>query len=570
MIDIAMYSTKRLSLFVISTFITLLSTAQSPTSFFQNSLYSSPKREVRAVWLTTIGGLDWPHSYARNTYSIEQQRQELRTILDKYRRAGINTVLLQTRIRGTVIYPSMYEPWDGCLSGVPGRSPGYDALAFAIDECHKRGMELQAWVVTIPVGKWNGLGCRTLHKKYPRLIHKIGDEGYLNPEKEQTADYLADICEEIARNYDIDGIHLDYIRYPETWTMRVSRNEGRRNITRIVESIGNRVKRLKPWVKMSCSPIGKFDDLSRYRSNGWNAYTKVCQDAQGWLRGGLMDQLFPMMYFKDNQFFPFALNWQEESHGRTIVPGLGIYFMAPNEKNWPLSVIRHEMHVSRLYGMGHAYFRGKFLTDNLKGIYDFACNDFCRYPALVPAMTWQHATPPEPPTGLQIDTKTATMSWQGARDRSNAPYLMYNVYAARQAPVNVTDARNLVAVRLRQTSIRLPFSSGMAYAVTAIDRYGNESAPLQSHRPEIAEQPLALPTQLLACNGRQLELPAKESTLDASYVVIETLQGQLIATRRYEGTTADVSALPEGMYILRSVGRKGNTHRLGCFMIKRK
>ena len=151
------------------------------------------KHEVRAVWLTTIGGRDWPHRYSYNGNGTELQKQELRTILDKYKEAGINTVLLQTRIRGTMIYPSMYEPWDGCLSGKPGISPGYDALQFAIDECHQRGMEIHAWVVTLPVGKWNGKGCSQLRKRFPKLIKKIGDEGFMNPEDPQTARYLADI-----------------------------------------------------------------------------------------------------------------------------------------------------------------------------------------------------------------------------------------------------------------------------------------------------------------------------------------------------------------------------------------
>ena len=212
-------------------------------------LYASaqpPKHEVRAVWLTTIGGLDWPHRYSNNGNGTEAQQQELRNILDRYKEAGINTVLLQTRIRGTVIYPSIYEPWDGCLSGKPGVSPGYDALQFVIDECHQRGMEIHAWVVTMPVGKWNGKGCSQLRKRFPKLIKKIGDEGYMNPEDAQTASYLASICEEITHNYDIDGIHLDYIRYPETWKLKVSKQQGRQHITNIVRAIHDRVKQLKP------------------------------------------------------------------------------------------------------------------------------------------------------------------------------------------------------------------------------------------------------------------------------------------------------------------------------------
>ena len=99
-------------------------TAKAQTATFSGP---QPKHEVRAVWLTTIGGLDWPHCYAQSARSIEKQKQEMRHILDRLQQAGINTVLLQTRIRATTIYPSQLEPWDGCLSGCPGKSPGYDA-----------------------------------------------------------------------------------------------------------------------------------------------------------------------------------------------------------------------------------------------------------------------------------------------------------------------------------------------------------------------------------------------------------------------------------------------------------
>ena len=122
---------------------------------------------------------------------------------------------------------------------------------------------------------------------------------------------------------------------------------------------------------MSCSPVGKYDDLSRYRSFGWNAYTKVCQDAQGWLKSGLMDELFPMMYFKNEHFYPFAIDWQEQSHGKIVVPGLGIYFLDPKEGKWNINDVTAEMYHIRNLGMGYAFFRNKFLLDNKQGILDF-------------------------------------------------------------------------------------------------------------------------------------------------------------------------------------------------------
>lgn len=534
------------------------------------TLAAQPKYEVRAVWLTTIGGIDWPHSYASSNYSIERQKDELRTILDRLQRANINTVLLQTRIRATTIYPSEYEPWDGCLSGKPGKSPGYDALKFAIDECHRRGMELHAWVVAIPVGKWNATGCARLRKRHPGLVKKIGAEGYMDPEKPQTAEYLADLCAEITGNYDVDGIHLDYIRYHETWPMKVSRRQGRANITNIVRTISHRVKSIKPWVKMSCSPIGKYKDLSRFSSYGWNAYERVCQDAQAWLRDGLMDALFPMMYFRGNQFYPFALDWSEQSYGRIVAPGLGIYFMSPGEKDWPLSDITREMLTLRHYGMGHAYFRSKFFTDNVKGIYDFAKETFNRHPALIPPMTWESTTIPATPSALNRKKHSGDvemLSWRPV-DKDTTK-IMYNVYCSREYPVNTDDACNLMMTRLQKTSIIIPRDPSRYYAVTALDRYGNESKPLQEKHVQNTAPATKLPDGLLKCDGKTLRLPEKSNVLDASFITIETLQGHIVATRPYKGSTTDVSRLPEGMYVLRSLGRKGVSHRLGHFIIRR-
>lgn len=534
------------------------------------TLAAQPKYEVRAVWLTTIGGIDWPHSYASSNYSIERQKDELRNILDRLQRANINTVLLQTRIRATTIYPSEYEPWDGCLSGKPGKSPGYDALKFAIDECHRRGMELHAWVVAIPVGKWNATGCARLRKRHPGLVKKIGAEGYMDPEKPQTAEYLADLCAEITGNYDVDGIHLDYIRYHETWPMKVSRRQGRANITNIVRAISHRVKSIKPWVKMSCSPIGKYKDLSRFSSYGWNAYERVCQDAQAWLRDGLMDALFPMMYFRGNQFYPFALDWSEQSYGRIVAPGLGIYFMSPGEKDWPLSDITREMLTLRHYGMGHAYFRSKFFTDNVKGIYDFAKETFNRHPALIPPMTWESTTIPTTPSALNRKKHSGDveiLSWRPV-DKDTTK-IMYNIYCSREYPVNTDDACNLMMTRLQKTSIIIPRDPSRYYAVTALDRYGNESKPLQEKHVQNTAPATKLPDGLLKCDGKTLRLPEKSNVLDASFITIETLQGHIVATRPYKGSTTDVSRLPEGMYVLRSLGRKGVSHRLGHFIIRR-
>ncbi len=535
--------------------------------------HESPKREARAVWLTTLSGLDWPSEYANgSTSSIASQKKELTDILDKLSSAGINIVLLQTRIRATTIYPSAYEPWDKCLTGTAGVSPGYDPLAFAITECHKRGMELHAWVVAIPVGKWNEKGCVELRRKYPSIVKRIGEDGFMNPESSLTGDYIANICEEITKKYDIDGIHLDYIRYPETWTIRVSKERGRQYITDIVRKVSQKVKAEKGWVKVSCSPVGKFDDLPRQSSFGWNAYSRVCQDAQGWLRMGLMDCLFPMMYFQDEHFFPFVLDWQEHTYGRIVAPGLGIYFLSPQEKNWRLRVVTEQMEVLRLCGLGHAFFRSRFFTDNTKGLYSFTRGHFDHNLALVPAMTWEKKNPPTAPQNLNIDTLSNTLSWGGAKDESGSDYLMYNVYTSDEYPVDVSKGSNLILMRTQKTAVKVPLG-GQYYAVTAMDRYGNESSPIQQIRPKqpsskrLSQGRAGLPP-IFSCDGRSLYLGNLEIN-NSDILQIETLQGRVLKTT-FSSKNVNVSDLPEGFYCLRSIGKKNVLHRLGFFKVERR
>ena len=566
-------------------FFTILALLCAPSLFAQigykditpitfNKDRQAPLHEVRAVWLTTIGGLDWPHSYAQSSASIEKQKNELRSILDKLQHAGINLVFLQTRVRATTIFPSTKEPWDGCLSGKPGTSPGYDALAFAIDECHKRGMQLHAWVVTIPVGKWNATGCKNLRKTVPSLLKKIGDEGFMNPEQSGTSTYLASFCGDLAKRYDIDGIHLDYIRYPETWGKIKNRDAGRKNITRIVEAIHNSVKKEKPWIMMSCSPIGKYADLPRQWSHGWNARDIVCQDAAEWMKSGLMDALFPMMYFKGENFYPFAIDWHERSAGRIVAPGLGIYFLSPKEKNWALTDITRELQVLRQYGMGHTYFRSKFFTDNTKGLYDYVTEEYCPYPALIPAMSWYGFKRPDAPQSISHKTTSSTtqqLEWTEGKDHSDGPYLTYNVYASNDFPVDCSNARNILFAYKRGNSLTVP--QGMYYAVTSVDRYGNESTPRQMFSTEEYEQKKAKEFKaspycpIIVCsNSLKLNQINKIFTISSSkdIIGIETLEGNIIKTFT-PAESIDISSIPAGMYTVRSFRKKGIPHRL-CFL----
>lgn len=481
-----------------------------------------PLRETRAVWLTTIGGLDWPRIQATDARSRERQKQELIRILDQYQRANINTVIFQTRVRAALLYPSKIEPWELSLTGVAGKDPGYDPLAFCIDECHKRGMELHAWVVCIPIGtkeRQAKYGAASLTKKRPELVKTAkGGEMFMIPGKPETADYIASICKEIVENYDVDGISLDYIRYPESiynfsdenlYPRSSSQSKAdwkRENITRIVRRVHDVVKPIKPWVKLSSSPIGKYKDTSRYSAGGWNGYNAVWQDPILWLKEDWQDLLFPMMYFTGNNYYPFLFQWAEMANGHPICPGLGIYFLDPREGRWTLNEVRAEMHTARNSGIGGiAFYRGEFLTNNTKGIYDTTCDEFFPYPALTARMTWMGDTlAPTAPTSLYY--KDGILYWKSPlHTLSNSPLgedsirkvpsplgedgrgPLYNIYGSNTYPVDVTKAENLLAARVTDTQWQLNARAQKVrhYAVTAMNRLGNESPALQEEKPTI-------------------------------------------------------------------------------------
>ena len=461
---------------------------------------TAPKYEIRAAWLTTLGGMDWPSAKAVSASGIKKQQEELCHILDELQQANFNTVLFQTRLRGDVIYPSQFEPFAESLTGTEDKNPGYDPLRFAIEECHKRGMELHAWIVAIPIGNTRQvrtLGKNALTRKHPSLCKQFNGSWYLDPGNPETDDYLANIVHEIVSGYDVDGIHLDYIRYPEQGErfpdQSTYRKYGkkqdlkqwrRNNITRIVRRIYTETKSLKPWVKVSSSPIGKYRDTGRYSSQGWNAYDEVYQDAQQWLREGIHDALFPMMYFRGNHFYPFALDWKENKNGRWIVPGLGIYFLHPSELDWKLDEVVRQIYFIRSIGLdGQAYFRTRFLTDNTKGIFDEIKQHFYPLPAVVPPMTWTDSIAPSTPTNPVFISPERGVHLQWTASTDNLSPVYYRVYASDTYPVDTHNPANLIEARTDSTHYtympEVPWQEYLYWAVTAVDRCGNESEPLE-------------------------------------------------------------------------------------------
>lgn len=457
------------------------------TLFFIFPIHANdpPATEVRAVWLTTNYGLDWP----KNRTDVDIQKRELTTILDDLKKYNFNTVFFQARTRGEVLYQSAVEPMSSVVATPkPGQSK-FDPLAFAIEECHKRGISCHAWVVTYPLGgnkQVQGLGQRSVTRKNPSIALKYKNEWFLDPGNPQTDDYLLSMVNEIVTNYDVDGIHFDYIRYPDHSAQFPDKalfnkygkgkslaNWRRDNINRFVAKMYDSVKRIKPWVQVSSAPLGRYRPLHN-KHDGWNAKETVFQDAGYWMMSGKHDALYPMMYYRNHLFYPFADDWVLHSNKRIVVPGLGPYQML--ELGWPKEDIVNQIDYTRKKSMaGQAYFRTENVLSNLKGIL-FSINDYYKYPAKLPAMTWLSDTIPHAPLDLRAEKVKGIFQLQW--ENTSCERTTYTIYRSQEESFDKERAEKIVATGVREPKFQLYVEDNdeaYYYYVTSSDAFNNES-----------------------------------------------------------------------------------------------
>ena len=356
--------------------------------------FPKKKQEMRAVWLTTIYGLDWPKKAAYNAQDEQRQRQDLVRILDQLKEAGINTVFLQVRGRGTLIYPSNLEPMSrDFLANAEERDLGYDPLAFAIEECKKRGMALHVWYVVMPLGndKYVKNLPRTVYaRKHRQHCLLYQGQWYMNPARKETSEHMRKLVKELLDNYDVAGVHLDYIRYPDNSrkfpddNMFKARGRGmslddwrRQNIETIVGEIKAEIDKHEKNVLLSAAVIGAYREIpSLSKRIGWTAYSDVYQDPPSWGKKGFIDFIIPMLYYKEERFAPYVKDWLAVMDDTPIVIGLGAYRVLHNEGNWSPRVVLDQMDEieSNPYIAGVVLFRAEQVLEKRLGLYTGVTN----------------------------------------------------------------------------------------------------------------------------------------------------------------------------------------------------
>ncbi|MDD2476717.1 MAG: hypothetical protein PHI32_12510 [Dysgonamonadaceae bacterium] len=226
-------------------------------------------------------------------------------------------------------------------------------------------------------------------------------------------------------------------------------------------------------MQVSSAPLGRYRPLHN-KNDGWNAFETVFQDAGYWMMSGKHDALYPMMYYRDQLFYPFADDWVLHSNKRIIVPGLGPYQML--ELGWPKEDIVNQMDYSRTKQMaGQAYFRTENVLANVKGIL-FSINDFYKYPAKLPAMTWLSDTLPDPPFDLTAEKVKGIfqLKWKSNKDER----ITYTVYKSDSAEFDIQNAGKIVATGIREPMFEQYVEDNdeaYYYYITSSDAFNNES-----------------------------------------------------------------------------------------------
>ncbi|BAX80507.1 glycoside hydrolase family 10 protein [Labilibaculum antarcticum] len=376
----------------------------------------SPKREMRAVWVATVANIDWP---SKTGLSVDEQKKEMITLLDQHKKNGMNTIVFQIRPATDAFYQSLYEPWSQWLSGEQGIAPDpfYDPLKFVIEECHKRAMELHAWMNPYrAVFLYENAKTDPEHitNQHPDWFLKYGKHKYFNPGLPETRAYVSKIVGDVVRRYDVDAIHFDDYFYPYKIagkpfpdSLSFVQNGGdfypdriddwrRDNVNQVIRQINDTIKSIKPWMPFGISPFGvwrnKDMDKSGSRTKaGQTNYDDLYADVLLWLKNDWIDYVTPQIYWhigkKVANYRILAKWWRKNSFGKPCYIGHGAYRLdsASKSKAWQSTdqIIRQIKMNRRLNGLnGSMFFCSKNFTENRLGINEALQTEVYQIPAL--------------------------------------------------------------------------------------------------------------------------------------------------------------------------------------------
>ncbi len=461
------------------------------------------KREFRGAWIQCVNG------QFQGLGTVKMQ-QTLSYQLDELQKDGVNAIIFQVRPECDALYASSLEPWSRFLTNRQGTppSPYWDPLQWMINECHRRGMELHAWInpFRAKTKVTNELAANHIAIQRPDLIFSYDGLYILNPARQENRTYICKVAADIVRRYDVDGLHIDDYFYPypvagctipdendyraNNYGINNINDWRRHNVDMFIKELYDTVRSVKPWVKFGVSPFGiyrnkKSDPQRGSQTNGLQNYDDLYADVLLWVEKGWIDYCVPQLYWQIGHqaadYKTLLYWWCANCTNRPLIIGEDIERTAKyNQQD-----MKHQLNAS-LTGphsplKGTVLWYAKAAVDNVGSYGTNLRNNYWRYPALQPLMTFMNDGCPEKVRKIKpVWTSDGyVLFWEAPKTKHalNAAnkYVVYRFNKGEK--INTNDPSHIVAITYN-TWYNLPYENGKTkyvYVVTALDRFSNES-----------------------------------------------------------------------------------------------
>lgn len=465
-----------------------------------------PKREFRGAWIQAVNG-------QFIGMSTEELQQTLTSQLNALQQAGINAIIFQVRPEADALYMSYYEPWSRYLTGTQGVAPEpyWDPLQWMIEECHRRGMELHAWINPYRAKTKNTkeLGLKHPYKSNPERFVSYDDMLIFNPALQENRDYICTIVTDIVKRYDIDGLHIDDYFYPyptpgiefDDEASFIADPRGftdkgdwrRDNVNLLIEQLHHTIRNVKPWVKFGISPFGIYrnqkNDPEGSATNGLQNYDDLYADILLWIDKGWVDYTIPQLYWeighKAADYETLIDWWAKHANGRPLYIGQDVMrtINAADINNPTQHQQAHKMQLQRSYDAigGSCQWPASAVAENVGGYATALNKEYHRWLALQPQYPFMDNKAPRNVKALDIiwTDEGPVLCWTAPKYKNemNRPtkYVVYRF--SKGEKIDLKDATKIVGFT-QQTFLPLTYQGGKSkytYVVTALDRLHNES-----------------------------------------------------------------------------------------------
>ncbi len=464
------------------------------------------KREMRGAWIQCVNG-------QFQGIGTEKMQQTLTYQLDELQKDGVNVIIFQVRAECDALYESKLEPWSRFLTGQQGQAPRpyWDPLKWMVDQCHKRGMELHAWInpYRAKTKTTRQLAPNHIAVRKPMNCFAYDDLFILNPGIAENRDYICEVAKDIVTRYDVDGIHMDDYFYPypvkgesipddelfyDNSNGLKNQNDWRRyNVNLFIEQFYKTVHQVKPWVKVGISPFGIYRNKKNSQigsnTNGLQNYDDLYADILLWVNNGWLDYCVPQIYWeignKAADYDTLIRWWNQYAGARPLIIGEDVERTVkhsdPQNPNRHQLAAKMALHHQLSNVQGSVLWYAKAAVDNVGNYGTLLRQNYWKYPALQPSMPFIDNKAPKSVRKLKpIWTSDGyVLFWtapkgEGWNDQA-VKYVVYRFDA--KEPVNLSDPSKICTIT-SQTFYKLPYNDGKqkwVYVVTALDRMQNES-----------------------------------------------------------------------------------------------